>query len=141
MWKQEKKKQIYLRSGYNNELNGKVIDKVSFYFDGKNCTTGELLITFTDNTYILLSPQWDNEEAEYTLQNDYIQPLNELSSHPGYVIDNEFHWDGQFQRYIDCGIVEFDENIMKGWVEAAKKRAEEYEYQQYLKLKEKYESE
>lgn len=137
---QEKKRHITLKEGYNTNLEGKVIDKVSLYRDCINCVCGELLITFTDNTFILLSPQWEEDIDEYILQDDYIQPISERSSIPGYVQDGKFRWDSQFQRYIDCGIVEFDTDIIKEWIEDAEKMREEREYAEYLRLKKKFEN-
>lgn len=141
MYHQEKKKQINLYRGYNYNLNGKIIDKVSLYVDNGNCENGEILITFTDDTFILLAPQMEFFEGDniYQLQNRHIQPISQYSSKPGYVKNGEFKWSEYFQRYIDCGIIDFDKKIVERWIKEDEQKRDEREYQEYLRLKEKFE--
>lgn len=136
----EKKKQILLSRGYNNELSGKTIDKVSLFVDNCECYNGELLITFTDDTYILLAPEYDNDQDEYILENSDIQPLNEKSSVPGNIYNGVFRYDMYFQRYVDCGIIDIDTDLLKKWVDDAERRKEDREYNEYLRLKKKFEN-
>lgn len=134
-------KQIDLKNGYNDNLTGKVIDKVAFNRNTLYSDENQLIITFTDNKYIAVSIEYDDVEREHYIDN--LCPLNILSySKPPCRIlsDGSVVFDTYIKQQLDLNIIEpIPDDIIKNIIEEHKKREEDRDYQLYLKLKEKFE--
>lgn len=142
-------KQIFLNEGISYDtLKGKVVDKVGFTnyddYDQNMC-----IVTFTDKTFIALGvsynsdSKWESKQDEPLLINEHIiQPQNWNSGNfkrHMTVINNEVRYDPYIRILRDFGIWKFTDEEELAIIEKDKKEKEEYEYQQYLRLKEKFE--
>ena len=132
---------IFLKEGITDKLNGKTISNVA---DSKSCDEYDLnylVITFTDGTYINIIIERDDDGEPY-LENGSVIPLTSYSpTSIGYVINNKFCYYKNFQNLIDIGVVEplNEEETLKS-IRERKKFVEINEYNNYLRLKEKYEN-
>lgn len=140
-------KQIFLqpnRKDVNNVLIGKTIKDISFglySMEAKSC----LIITFTDDTYIYLDVEEDtvSSDSDYTMEqmkNDYVVPLKCYSGVPGYIYpDGNFKYYPYIEEEIRMGLIEPDREIEKQKALEYQAAQEKREYEEYLRLKEKYE--
>lgn len=134
------KKQIKFEffSDYEEKLKGKVIDGVAF------CNTGEqhFTITFTDGTFISVGLDYDEDNSEWRLCDNYI---DEPSCINGGRLDSwiddsgNLHFYKWCQELIRLGIWEVTEDEVKNLINKHNEETEKREYETYLKLKAKYE--
>lgn len=140
-------KQIYAHSLKDyNELSGKVVDKVAF--TDRGCHDENMfIILFTDKTYIAIGVCYKDLDAgddEPQIEDFYV--LDPKCVNGGdYHCHTYFHEDGTitFDKWItilkDFKIWELPEDEAIKIIEDNKKREEDREYQQYLRLKQKFE--
>ena len=122
----------------SEELKGKVVQDIAF------CDTGEQHFTmvFTDDTYISIGLDYDEDYDECKICDNYIsEPIcindGELDS---WVDDSgNLHFDKWCQELIRLGIWEVTEDEVKDIIKRKEAEKEKREYEQYLKLKAKYE--
>lgn len=131
--------QIRIPEGLSDKLKGKTIEKTSFYNNIGDYLKNHLVITFTDGTYICVCINYKNND--YYLY-ECLPDLNWYNADGlGYVLGEEFHYRKHFKQLIDIGVLEpIDENILKKQILARKRNEELMEYQQYEKLKKKFEN-
>lgn len=132
---------IFLKEGITDKLNGKTISNVAYSKSCDDYDLNYLVITFTDGTYINIVIERDDDGEPY-LENGSVIPLTSYSpTSIGYVINNKFCYYKNFQNLIDIGVVEplNEEETLKS-IRERKKFVEINEYNNYLRLKEKYEN-
>jgi len=142
-------KQIFAHNLKNYEaLNGKIVDKVAFSNRGSH-DENIFIILFTDKTYIALGTQYrdiDAKDEEPQLTEFWVKNpacLNGGNFEYHSWIDrktNEIHFDPWITFLKDFGIWNITEDEIKDIIKKDKEKEEEREYQQYLRLKEKFES-
>lgn len=136
-------KQIFLNEGISYDtLKGKVVDKVGFTNFG-NYDTHMCIITFTDKTFIALGTGYDDED-DPKLGNEFIiEPQNwnngnfRLYMHVNS--DNKIIYSPYIRILRDLNIWQFTDEEELAIIEKQKKDKEDYEYREYLRLKEKFE--
>lgn len=138
-------------SGYNkdyNALSGKIIDKVGFTnCGGYDCQM--LVITFTDKTFIAVGPDYNDDECrkdEPKLDNQYIYDPKCLNNgdyryHSWTDSDGKLHFEEWIDMLRDLGLWIFTDEDAKAIIGRNTKAEEEREYQNYLRLKKKFEPE
>ena len=130
-------KQIYLKSD-ERPLIGKTIKDMSYLPTDENGPM--LIITFTDDTYIYVELFYDEDRHDDILENGCVMPIECIDGGaPGIVYGGEFHYYKFIQEQIRLGLIEENKEYSMKKVEEQKKRDEEREYNEYLRLKEKYE--
>lgn len=143
----ERYKQISINSLKDYyDLKGKIVDKVAFT-DRGYADENIFIITFTDHTFIAVGTHYkdiDSGDDEPQLENYWVMDPQCVNSgnyeNHCYVRD-----DGtlKFDRWIeilrDFGIWELSEEETLEIIERDKKKEDEREYQQYLRLKAKFE--
>lgn len=142
-------KQIGIRSNYKNDydiLKGKVVDKISLANDRNNYDMNELIITFTDKTYVAFEIYDDSDDHESErrpiLGNSSI--INPKSYNSGNfdchisVVDGELRFDPLIENRIKLGLWELTMEEAQKLIEDDNRRHEEYEYKQYIRLREKF---
>ena len=143
----KKFKQISVNTiqGYS-DLKGKVVDKVAFNNRG-NHDEHMFIITFTDNTFICVGTEYadlDGGDDTPKLENNWIMDP-QCIDHGNFECHCFVKEDGtvQFSRWIeilrDLGIWELSDKETLEIIERDRKKKEDREYQQYLRLKEKFE--
>ena len=142
-------KQIVIGSNYKNDydiLKGKVVDKISLANDRNNYDMNELIITFTDKTYVAfeIDDDSDDDESERRpiLKNSWvIHPKcynsGNFDCHIS-VVDGELRFDPLIENRIKLGLWELTMDEAQKVIEDDKHRREEYEYKQYIRLREKF---
>ena len=147
----KKYKQIFLHNDTPYDvLKGKIVENVGFTNKGSH-DLHMFIITFTDKTYIAIGTGYkdlDARDDEPTLENNYI--FHPKSWNNGnfdlyrYVDTSGNKKCVRYNRYIellrDFGIWQFTDAEEQDIIENDKKKKDEYEYQQYLRLKEKFEN-
>ena len=143
-------KRITIGSNYKNDydiLKGKVVDKIYLANDRNNYDMNELIITFTDKTYVAfeIDDDSDDDESERRpiLKNSWvIHPKcynsGNFDCHIS-VVDGELRFDPLIENRIKLGLWELTMEEAQKVIEDDKHRREEYEYKNYLRLKEKFE--
>ncbi len=121
-----------------SELHGKEIKDVAF------CNTGEqhFTILFTDDTYISVGLEYNDDTREWTLCDNYIDdPSCVNDGRLDYWVDSEggLHFSKWVQELVRLGIWDVTESEVKSLVDKYKEKKEKQEYETYLKLKAKYE--
>ena len=136
---------VYNLKDYD-QLKGKVVDKVAFSDRGYS-DENIFIITFTDKTFIAVGVHYKDIDAgndEPQIENFYVMDPKCVNG-GDYHCHTYFHDDGTitFDEWItilkDFGIWELHEDEVVKIIEENKKREEDREYQQYLRLKEKFE--
>lgn len=136
-------KQIFLHSDSDYDLlKDKVVDKVAFTNIG-DYGTHMCIITFTDKTFIALGTGYDEDEPQ--LGNEYIiQPQNWNSGNFRHFMqvtgDNKIIYSPYIRILRDFNIWQFTDEEELAIIEKHKKGREDYEYREYLRLKEKFEN-
>jgi hypothetical protein len=150
MKKNKEYKRITIGSNYKNNydiLKGKVVDKISLATDRNNYDMNELIITFTDKTFVAFEINDDSDDHESerrpVLENSFIidpQCYNSgnFDCHIS-VVDGELRFDPLIENRIKLGLWELTMEEAQKVIEDDKHRREEYEYKNYLRLKEKFE--
>ena len=142
-------KQIFLNEGISYDtLKGKVADKVGFTNWG-DYGQNMCIVTFTDKTFIALGvtynsdSKWESRQDEPLLINEHIiQPQNWNSGNfkcHMTVINGEVRYDPYIRILRDFGIWKFTDEEELAIIEKQKKDKEDYEYKEYLRLREKFE--
>ena len=125
-----------------NSIIGKTIKDVS-YVSGENNIEPQLIIIFTDDTYIYLTTDID-EYNDSLLKNRKVVPLECYNYPPGNVVIDEdgnktFKYRYNIEEQIRLGLVKPDREKelikIKEYEECSNKR----DYELYLKLKKKFE--
>lgn len=137
-------KQIFLHSDSDYDLlKDKVVDKVAFTNTG-NYDTHMCIIMFTDKTFIALGTGY-NDEDEPKLGNEcIIEPRNwnngnfRLYMHVDS--NNKIIYSPYIRILRDFNIWQFTDEEELAIIEKHKKDKEDYEYKEYLRLKEKFEN-
>ena len=139
----KKYKQIFLHNDSDyNLLKDKVVDKVAFTNTG-NYDTHMCIIMFTDKTFIALGIGYDDEDLK--LDNEFIiEPKNwnsgDFHLYMHVNSDNKIIYSPYIRILRDFDIWQFTDEEELAIIEKHKKEKEDYEYQQYLRLKEKFEN-
>lgn len=140
-------KQIFLHSDSDyNLLKDKVVDKVAFTNTG-DYDTHMCIITFTDKTFIALGIEYDEDEPK--LSNEFIiKPQN--WNHGNFRLymqvymqvngNNKIIYSPYIRILRDLNIWQFTDEEELAIIEKHKKEKEDYEYKEYLRLKEKFEN-
>lgn len=136
-------KQIFLRNDSEyNLLKDKVVDKVAFTNIG-NYDTHTCIITFTDKTFIALGAGRDYEDDPKLCNESIIPPQNWNSGNFRLYMhvnsDNKIIYSPYIRILRDFDIWQFTDEEELAIIEKHKKEEENYEYKEYLRLKEKYE--
>lgn len=144
-------KQIYInpRDGYYKTdidvLKGKVVDKVALSDDRQYEDQCELIITFKDKTYVAFDIYdiYNGEERDqvYNIGNSAnIHPQCYNSGELPHWIDSSgnLRFKPLVKNRIDCGLWIVTEEEVAELIKRNKEKCEEYEWQQYLRLKEKF---
>lgn len=143
-------KQIFLHNDTPYDvLKGKIVENVGFTNIGSH-DLHMFIITFTDKTYVAIGTGYKDVDAgddEPRLENNYI--FHPKSWNNGnfdlfmYVDTSGRKKRVRYHRYIellrDFGIWQFTDAEEQDIIENDKKKKEEYEYKEYLRLKEKFE--
>lgn len=141
-------KQIHLGEGISYDtLKGKVVDKVGFTNWG-DYGQNMCIITFTDKTFIALGvtynsdSKWESKQDEPLLINEHIIPPKNWNNgnfkcHM-HVSNGEIKYDPYIRILRDFGIWKFSDEEELAIIEDDKKKKEDYEYKEYLRLKEKF---
>ena len=127
-------------------LKGKVIDKVAFNNRG-SYDEQSLTIVFTDKTFISVGLGYVDSERndDMELQNNWISdPIcynigGDFSCHISADDKGKLHFDRWIQILIDLGLWEMTMEEVQSIIEQKTKEKEEHEYQEYLRLKKKFE--
>ncbi len=139
MTRNEEYKQI---TNFDNHdcLNGKVVDKVAFLNSGAD-DTQMFIILFTDKSYVCIGL-----DDDFALENNYLpwfypQNVNsgDFKCHSWVDENGKIHFEEWINVLREFGIWEFTDEDAKAIIDANKAKEEEWEYQQYLRLKEKFE--
>jgi hypothetical protein len=149
MKKNKEYKRITIGSNYKNDydiLKGKVVDKISLATDRNNYDMNELIITFTDKTFVAFEIDDDSDDHESerrpVLENSFIidpQCYNSgnFDCHIS-VVDGELRFDPLIENRIKLGLWELTMEEAQKVIEDDNRRHEEYEYKQYIRLREKF---
>ena len=137
--------QIELNEYYKEDTNsiiGKTIKDIS-YVSGEYNLEPQLIITFTDATYIYLTADVD-ENNDSILKNKHIIPLQHYSSPPGNVIVNEdgnntFKYRKNIEEQIRLGFLKPDRERELKRIKEYEENCRKRDYEFYLKLKKKFE--
>jgi hypothetical protein len=138
-------KQIFLHSDSDYDLlKDKVVDKVAFTNIG-GYDTHMCIITFTDKTFIALGVGYDYDDDDPKLFNEnIITPQNWNSGNFRHFMqvnsDNKIIYSPYIRILRDFNIWQFTDEEELAIIEKHKKDREDYEYKEYLRLKEKFES-
>ena len=138
-------KQIILseyRKEDTNAIIGKIVKDIS-YLIGDCWQEPQLIITFTDDTYICITVGM-TENGDKIFENHYILPLQCYNYPPGNVIvdkdgNRTFKYEHNIEEQIRLGLVKPDREKelikIKEYEECSNKR----DYELYLELKKKFE--
>lgn len=136
---------VYQLKNYD-QLQGKVVDSVAFT-DRGYADENMFIITFTDKTFICIGTHYKDAESgcnEPQLENNYVMDpacvnSGNYENHCYIKPDGTIKFDKWIEILRDLHIWELTEDEVKEIIEKDKQKKEEREYQQYLKLKEKFE--
>ena len=134
---------IYYGIEKNNYLKGKVVDKVGFTYDITDEEKNQLIIKFTDGTFIHMGVLCNhNDDYRFHMDNMRANELVSYFPHPDHYMDTDgnIHLDYFLQMQVDIGLIEpMSDDELKKMVKEEIKKKEDAEYKQYLKLKAKFE--
>lgn len=127
-------------------LKGKVIDKVAFNNRGEHDEQA-LTIIFTDKSFISVGVGYvDFESDKFELQDNWIvDPLcynsgGDFGCHVWVDNNGNLHFDRWIQILKDLGLWELSIEEAQSIIEQKAKEKEKHEYEEYLRLKSKFES-
>lgn len=137
-------KQIYLHNDSDyNLLKNKVVDKVAFTNVG-NYDVHTCIIMFTDKTFISLGVEFDYEDDPKLINRYIIEPQNwdngDFRLYMHIDSNNKITYDPYIRILRDLNIWQFTDEEELAIIEKNKKEKEDYEYKEYLRLKEKFEN-
>lgn len=134
------KEPIFLNGDNDTQkLKGKVIEGVSFYVLHGSPLENHLIITFTDNTYIMIEMKEDYKgDYDYVLRS--VQAYKpRISNNDLYLYQRNERYPEFLQRQLDLGVLDEETLGIRKAVEEWEEAKEKHEYKEYLRLKEKYE--
>ena len=127
-------------------LKGKIIDKISLASDNNSYDMNELIITFTDKTYIAfeiddVSEDYESERRPI-LSNSFIHdPIcyngGNFSCHIK-VRDGKLRFDPLIENRIKLGLWKLTMEEAQEYIKNDARKHDEYEYKQYIRLREKF---
>lgn len=128
------------------ELKGKIVDKVAFSNLG-DYNEQMFIITFTDKTYVAVGTDyndWEQYSREPKLKDYYVhnpKQINNGDFRNHIWVDSEggLHFDRWIQILIDLGLWNFTMEDAQKIIEEHNADKEKKEYEEYLRLKEKFE--
>ena len=131
-----KMSQIYITSG-SDKLNGKIVDKISFYDSKCDYDENHLVIKFTDGTYILITIE--NDEGKICFGQHLPKAEHFSPESLGYIVNDSFKYNKCYQQLIDIGVLNYipEETLQEAILEH-KRKQEFYEYMRYKELEAKY---
>lgn len=146
MKKNKEYKQIFVNQycleQQHDLLKGKVVDKVAFN-NRSNCEDQhQFIITFTDKTFVAIGLDYNEDDDMYVLEDMYVsEPECINGGRLDTYIDSEgkLRLDRNFQQLVDLGIYDVTIEEVAQRIKEHNKRQEEREYDQYLRLKAKFE--
>ena len=125
-----------------DDLSGKIVDKVAFCDDPNS--EQHFILTFTDGTYISIGLGYSEDDQDYKLESDWVPtctPENVNNGRLDHWIDS--HGNLRFSKWVqdlvDLGIWEVSESEVQDLIKKQKEESEKREYNEYLRLKKKYE--
>lgn len=126
----------------NNTIIGKTIKDIS-YVSGEHNAESQLIITFTDNTYIYLTTSID-EYDDSIFRNGQVIPLSNYSHLPGNIVvnkdgDKTFEYRYVIKEQIRLGLIKPDREKELEKIKAYEECSNKKEYSLYLELKKKFE--
>ncbi len=133
-WIQEKNRE-------NNPWKGKVIERAGFIDKDENL----LIIIFSDKTFLAVELEHvDDDEIAMTdaFMYDITDQAESEVKYGGCWVDDKdnVHLSLKIRMMVDLGLWEFTEEDAAKVLKNSKKKTEDYEYNLYLKLKEKFEN-
>lgn len=144
-------KQIYIkpRDGYYHKdidtLNGKMVDKITLSTDKKYEDQCELIITFKDKTYIAFEindiNSGETDEQVYNIENSatiHPQCYNSGELPHWFDYEGKLHFKPLVKNRIDCGLWKVTEDEVAELIKKHKQDHDDYEWKQYLRLKDKF---
>lgn len=140
-------KKIYINPNVSDydTLKGKVVEKISLANDRNNYDMNELIITFTDKTYIAFKIEntfVNGRETSSILSNSWIfEPecwnMGNFEGHV-YVSGGKLVFDPLIDNRIQLGLWKLTMDEAQEIIKRDNKRYEEQDYKRYLYLKEKF---
>ena len=135
-------RQIILHGGDGSHLSGKVVDRFAFS-EGSSYNTSFLVVTFTDKTYIAVGIEYDeNREPlvdDYRVEEPWCIDSGCFDCHSWVGSDGKLHFDKWIQVLKDLNLWNITEDEAKEVIERKRKEYRKREYEEYLRLKEKFE--
>lgn len=127
-------------------LKGKVIDKVAFNNRGERDEQA-LTIIFTDKTFISVGfdyVDFNSDSDEMQLQDYWVDDpscynFGDFGCHVWVDNNGELRFDRWIQILIDLGLWELSMEEAQAVIDKKQKEKEEREYQEYIRLKKKFE--
>lgn len=135
-------KQIFVKPGISEDLSGKIVKGAAFYFKHSYTDENQVIITFTDDTFIAFGIERDDDDI--ILANNHFPPLESYGNYPPHKIDANGNvcFEDYIQQQLKLGVVKpMSEERLKQLVDDYNNRQREIERQQYLRLKEIFEKE
>lgn len=122
----------------SEELKGKVVQDVAF------CDSGEqhFTIVFTDGTYISIGLDYDDDNNDWKLCDNYISEpacINDGKLDSWIDNDGNLHFLKWCQELIRLGIWNVSEDEVKDIIRKKEAEQEKRDYEKYLQLKAKFE--
>lgn len=138
----------YIKLDFNRKmLEGRTIKDVFIYNGPYSNSSSHILIVFDDYTYTIIGlTDTDDDMVKIDSKYEYFlteKGQKEYKENPlkfGYVNNDGIYCiEPRYKDYIDAGIINIPDEVINTAVVQRQKQIDECEYQQYLKLKEKYE--
>lgn len=124
---------LYSRGYDDNLLKGKTIERAGFVYKSNDVI---LVIKYTDGTFTAMRSDGDSFKVEYIPTPPSCGDSNGVL---GFVMDDKFYYDDYGKILYDMGLYSVDEEVIKERIETREKQIEERQYQEYLRLKAKFE--
>ena len=132
------KRQIFIKEGVHSDLAGKTVNEVAYSCNHSNYDENQVIITFTDNSYLAFGIERYLDGEDFILANNHFPPLECYANYPPHWIDKEgnIRFANYIQQQIDLGVVapmtkERLEQLIKEHCDKQRER----DYQQYLRLR------
>ena len=149
-YKQISANEINWRKRNPNVFTGKVIEKIALLNEGEY-DEQMLIITFTDKTFICIGMEYKDDVKcdEMYLEDHFLNYMHSdsikdlVARYHTWVNKetNELEWDALGSLLLEFGFIKLTSEEAKQIKEHHEKVEKDREYQQYLRLKEKFESE
>lgn len=139
---------IYVKENSDNYdvLKGKVIDKISLAEDRRSYDMNELIITFTDKTYIAFEIEYVSEDHESerspVISNSWVMDSECFNSGNFHchisVRDGELRFDQMIENRIKLGLWKLTMEEAQQRIKDDAHKQDEWDYKAYLRLKKKF---